>query len=265
MYRYPFLSRMKIGTLVMWGRKMKNKMIFTVLALMCLIGSIALVSAGQETRLNVYPNMELCMPSISGNIITFSELMGESTQMYDLSSGKQIGLSIDESGSGASISGNDIVWFQGDNKIMLYNTVTKRTTSLLSGYSPAIYGNIITYGWNSGIYTYDSSTKNTNLISVSGDSPQIYKKSIVYTDSGNVYIYDLSTKKQSLINICTSPGIYGDVVVWVNNGNIYMRNIATHKTIQITANGVSGDPTIYGNNIVFDTDLYSGNNYYNNI
>jgi hypothetical protein len=79
---------------------------------------------------------------------------------------------------------------------MLYNTVTKRTISLPSGYSPTIYGNIITYGWNSGIYTYDLSTKNTNLISVSGDSPQIYKKSIVYTDSGNVFIYDLSTKKK---------------------------------------------------------------------
>jgi beta propeller repeat protein len=51
----------------------------------------------------------------------------------------------------------------------------------------------------------------------------------------------------------------------VNNGNIYMRNITTHKTTQITANGVSGDPKIYGNNIVFDTDSHSGNNYSNNI
>jgi hypothetical protein len=203
----------KVGNLTEWGKGMTSKIIL-ILALICLIGSISVVSAGQETRLNVYPNKELCVPSISGNIVTFSELMGESTQMYDLSSGKQIGLSTDESGSGASISGNNIVWFQGDNQIMLYNTVTKRTTSLLSGYSPAIYGNIITYGWNSGIYTYDISAKNTNPISVSGDSPQIYGKSIVYTDSSQVYIYDISKKQQSLIGVGISPSIYGNIVVW---------------------------------------------------
>jgi beta propeller repeat protein len=253
----------------MWGRKMENQIILTALALMCLIGSISVAAASQETRLNIYPNFETCVPSIQGNIVTFSEVMGESTQMYNLSSGKQIGLSTYESGNGASISGNNIVWYQDSPtqyQVMLYNTATKKTTTLVDGNSPAIYGNIVTYVGNSGgIYTYDLSTKkNIQIItSVTAYDPQIYGNYIVYVDNDQVYVYSISAKQQSIIGAGTIPNIYGNVVVWANNGNIYKRDIVAHKTTQITTNGRSENPAIYDKNIVWY--IYYGDQMWGNI
>lgn len=239
---------------------MKNKMIFAAFALMCLIGSMSVASASRETRLNIYPNFETGLPVISGNTITFLETMGNSIQMYDLLSGKQKQLSTDLPDSGlASISGNNIVWSQ-NHQIMLYNTTTRKTTSLLNnGFDPDIYRNTVVYGNSSGLYTYDLSTKKINSLGLSGESPQIYGNYIVYKNIYSIYIYNILTKKQSLVGEGGNPDIYNDIVVWNNNKNIYMRNIVTHKTTLIATNGDHVSPKIYGNNIVWCTNVDFGN------
>jgi len=246
---------------------------------MCILGSISIVSASQETRLNIeFPGL-LTPPSIHGNYVTWSDNHGNGALAYDLKAGKEIMLPSTDSVSNnykLPMYGNNVVWAQmgtDSYDIVVHNIVTKQTTVIAKGYSPAIYGNIVAYAGSPGIYTYDVSTKKNTQITKSGTDPKIYGNYIVYVDSGKVYIYSTSTKQRSLIGAINDQDslgnfvvdIYGNVVVWANKRNIYMRDITAHKTTQLTTNGISENPAIYGKNIVWNTNIYSGNEYRNNI
>jgi beta propeller repeat protein len=117
------------------------------------------------------------------------------------------------------------------------------------------------------MYIYNLVTKKETQITTSGTAgdPVIYGNYVVYVDSNQVYIYNIITGQQSLISSGAKPNIYGNVVVWANSGNIFMRDINTHKITQITTNGMSESPAIYGDKIVWNTNTHSGNEYFCNI
>ena len=170
------------------GRKMKIKIVFTVLALMCLFSSISMVFASQETRLNIAYPVLLNSPSIYGNYVTWSDEHGNSPIAYDLKARKEINIpSPDSMGGKVPMYGNNIVWSLHGGDIALYNVATKQTTIIPAGFSPSIYGNIVAYEGNSGIYTYDVSSKKNTQTSTSGTDPRIYGNNIVYVDNDQIW------------------------------------------------------------------------------
>jgi hypothetical protein len=238
---------------VKWGKKMKNRTIFIALALVCLIGSISMASASQETRLNIKTPALLEFLYIYDDYVLWNNNADDNLHIFNLIAGKETILS--GLNSGISMCCNNIVW-DDEETINLYNVNTKKNIILFEGRSPSIYGNIITYIGASGIYTYDLSTKKRSLIipSVTAECPQIYGNNVVYVNNNQVYLYNIKTKQQSLVGPGSYyPNIYGNFILWADNGNIYMRDIATQKTTQITTNGISRHPAIYGDKIVWDT------------
>jgi beta propeller repeat protein len=258
--------KLMFGTFVIWGRKMENKIIFTALALICLLGSISLVSANQETRLNIENRIySVIPPSIYNNNILWVDSATCYPCMYNLITGEKTILPSDSEVDGREISmySNNVVW-GASFAVNLYDLGTKKTIRLVEGNRPKIYGNIITYE-NSGIYIYDLSTKNNLQISKTGTEPRIYGNNVVYVDDNwQIYIYNIFNKQKSLIGTGMDPNIYGNVVVWVNNGNIYMRDISAHKTTQITTKASESPVGIYGDKIVWktmDSHTYTQNIY----
>jgi beta propeller repeat protein len=235
-----------------------------------------MVSASQETRLDIQSTLLLYQPSIYGNYVSWSDNSVNGCHIYDLTTGEEKTISSEYTSCTAGIYGNNAVFYQElyqngvyANELALYNISTGKLTGLVPcynlsyNYGPSIYENIIAYNNNSNVYTYDISTKKVTQITTSGTArePVIYGNSIVYQDNSNICIYNLNTKQISLIGSGSYQNIYGNVVVWANNGNIYMRDIATQKTTQITTNGISENPAIYGDKIVWNTKTYSGNVY----
>jgi hypothetical protein len=123
---------------------MKNKIIFTALALMCLIGSTSVASASQETKLNIQMPALLTSPSIYGNYVSWSDNAVNSCHLYALTTGKESDISSDETLCTASIYGNSAVFDQGFPRyIELYNILTGKSAKLIYGsddvVNPIIY------------------------------------------------------------------------------------------------------------------------------
>jgi beta propeller repeat protein len=254
---------------------MKSKILFLSVALICLLSSLSVASAGNEKPLTQNEDLR-CSPSIYGNIVTWTDGRGEVAHVYDLTVGKEITLSYPHAaGMGkVPIYGNRIVFSDlSSGKVVVYDFRKGKISQITSGDTPEIYGDNIVYVKNNGGYIYDiyqynlltrTETKITNAVDVPGyDSPTIDGNKIVYLKEGSpgsdVYLYDISTHKESKISIsgtAGNPDIYGNVVVWTDKGNIFIRDILKHKTKQITTNGAAGEPSIYGNRIVY-TNSYS--------
>lgn len=101
--------------------------------------------------------------------------------------------------------------------------------------------------------------------------PDIYGDKIayiVYHDNGylgDIYLYDLSTEHENLVATddmtIASVDVYGDRIVWTHgrdgNYDVYMYDISTSQITQITNDGKSCCPKIYGDKIVYQ----SGSSY----
>jgi beta propeller repeat protein len=269
---------------------MKNKIIFIILALICLIGSMSVASAGAETKLT--NDIRLMQnPLIYNNAIVWWDTSANGAYLYNLATGKQI--SLGSADGRVTTNGNKVVWRDMDGNIDIYDIPSgKKTVAVITGdnYDPYICGNNVVYSnlnadYNSNyvvenIYLYNINTHKITPITSATNGitygyPSMYGNKVVYLktsgsyNSGIIYIYDIFTNQTSSISTNgtpSDPDIYGNIVVWSENGNIYMRDISSHKTTQITHNGISVNPSVYGNRVVWATsynvaDLVYGDIY----
>ena len=248
---------------------MKSKIIFTALALMCLICSISVASAAQVTKIGTGHN-----PAIYGNEVTWSD-DASSIHVYDLTTKKDIKISSSKA-SYPAIYGNKLAWHDessGTPRITVYDIPSGARSYIAQNVdqssTPAIYGNRIVWSGNNYIYMRDISTSIQTKIAV-GNSPDIYDTKITYTydngDMPSVYVYDIVTKKTTQASSSghlVGPHIYGNKVIWSNfytrQGYISMYDLVTKKTIDITSdNTYSGDPNNpdCGDDTGFYADIY---------
>lgn len=214
---------------------MKNKIIFTAVALMCLIGSISVTSA-QVTKIGTGQN-----PAIYGSKVTWSDTAG-SIHIYDLTVKKDTKISSAKAKYPA-IYGNKLVWYDessGTPRLTVYDIPSGArsyiTQNIDSSSIPKIYGNRIVWSAN-----YNQSSYNYN-----------------------VYMRDISASTQTKIAAGGSPDIYGTKITYISSGNdfpqVYVYDVATKKIIKVSKSGDLYNPHIYGNNIIW-SDFYTGQGY----
>ena len=285
------------------GINMGNKIIHLALALIFLINFTSIANAGKETM--IISSRLTSSPSIYGNIVTWSDTFGNMVGMYDLTTGNITGLGYAQNSpsiQGDKITwwdgGSVIVYNISTGKeTKIDNTSTPaiygdNVVYVRSKYvdgQPAYYQNA---EYNS-LYLYNLSTsEEVQLIPYThdlfGTHPRwgfsTYGNKIVYgrmnrADPGeysaNISIYDIPTKRISDISRTGRAGggkIYGNIVVWIEYKNklmnvmdVYMRDIAKHETRQITFDGNSTNPDVYGDRIVLEKKYRGGEKWSSDI
>jgi beta propeller repeat protein len=271
------------------GINVGNKIIHLILALIFLISFTSIASAGKETM--IIGSRLTLSPSIYGNIVTWADTFGNGAAMYNLTTGNITGLG--HAGDSPSIQGDKITWWDEDS-VIVYNISTGKEFKIVNASTPAIYGDNLVYvrskyadgqpasyqsaEYNS-LYLYNLSTNEETQLTPYEHAhfgSSIYGNKIVWTQanqvnssewSTNISIYDISTKRVSDIGRSgTAAGgkIHGNIIVWVDHKNksrdVYMRDIAQHKTRQVTFNGNSTSPDVYGDRIVWESAYWVGNN-----
>ena len=253
---------------------MKSKVILTLLALICLIGSISMTSAAQITKIGDGRD-----PAVYGTKVAWADLSGV-IHLYDLSTKKDFKLS-SSAASHPDIYRNKMVWFDkgsGIPRITIYDIPSGSKSFVTKDVDdrsvPHIYGNYLVWSANNGVYLRYMSpikgVKSTQTKIADGDFPDIYRTKITYVyDSGDrpqVYVYDVATKRTTNVSLygdCYIPHIYGKKVIWsdfnTREGYISMYDLVTKKTIAITSDNTdSGDPNNpdCGCDTGFHTDIY---------
>jgi beta propeller repeat protein len=271
------------------GINVGNKIIHIGLALIFLINFTSIANAGKETMITGW-RLTLS-PSIYGNIVTWSDTFGNGVFMYNLTTGN-ITL-IGHADNSPSIQGDKITWLDNIN-ITVYNISTGKKIEIVNASAPAIYGDNLVYVRSKSVdgqpaYSQNDMYNSLCLYNLSTHkevqitpyeyatySVSIYGNKIVWgranqVNSGewssNVSIYDITTKRVSDISRtgrAHGGKIYGNIVVWTedqNGSRVYMRDIAKHKTRQITFDGNSISPDVYGDKIVWRRDYWSRDNW----
>lgn len=273
---------------------MGNKIIHLALALIFLISFTSIANAGKETM--IVGSRLTMSPSIYGNIVTWADTFGNMAGMYDLTTGNITGLGHAE--DSPYIQGDKITW-RDDENITVYNVSTGKEIKIINARTPAIYGDNVVYVRSKyidcqsaydqnaeykSLYLYNLSThKEIQLIPYERAlyRPSICGNKIVWTQgnqisssewSKNISIYDISTKRVSDISTSGRAGdgkIYGNNVVWVEHRNgltdVYMRDIAKHETRQVTFDGNSTNPDVYGDRIVLEKTYREGEKWLSDI
>ncbi len=224
---------------------MRNKILFTALALMCLICSISITAAVQVTKIGSGHD-----PAIYGSKVTWADLSGV-IHLYNLSTNKDIKIS-SSAASHPDIYDNKIVWFDkgsGVSRITIYDipsgSKTFITKDVVDRSFPQIYGTRIVWSANDSVYMRDMSTSTQKKIG-SGSDPDIYDTKVVYysytgADDIAIRMYDINTKKAITVNSYGDPNIphiWGTKVIWADlynhQGYIAMYDTSTKKTIDVT-------------------------------
>jgi beta propeller repeat protein len=182
--------------------------------------------------------------------------------VYNISTGKEIKI---VNASTPAIYGDNLVYVRSKyvdgqpasdqnaeyNSLCLYNFSTNKKVQLIP-YTHALFGTHAQ--WGSSIYGNKIVWAQTNQVN-SGEW------------STNISIYEIPTKRISDISRTGRAGvgkIYENIVVWVEHQNgstdVYMRDIAKHKTCQVTFDGNSTSPNVYGDRIVWESIYRAGNN-----
>lgn len=257
---------------------MKSKILFTGLALMCLVGLMSVTSASQAgTETKIVPDQRLVVSTaIYGNLVTWYETSANDAHVYDQSIGKELDIPLNDGVcSNMEIYGSKVVWQDMGDNISLYDASTNEITQIANGAcSPDIYGNNIVYEkiiWLQdepytlcSLYLYDLTAKKETQITDYTHTD--YKTAISHNkivwvtldEPSIIYIYDMPSKKVSTTSVSdalSSLDIYGNTVVWESRSNdksdIYMTDISMHKTTKITTGGSAIEPAIYGSHIVY--------------
>ncbi len=278
----------------MWGINVGNKIIHLALVLIFLISFTSIANAGKETM--IMDSRLITGVSIYGDIVTWAENFGPSANMYNLTTGNVTWLG--HARTCPSIQGDKVTWCDEEN-VVVRNISTGKEVEIINANTPAIYGDNLVYvrskyadgqpahyqhaaEYNS-LYLYNLSTNEETQLTPYEHAhfySSIYENKIVWgranqVNSGewsrNISIYDIPTKRVSDISRTgTAVGgkIYGNIVAWVELKNeswdIYMRDIAKHETHQVTFDGNSTSPDVYGDRIVW-LRYRAGNNCSNGI
>lgn len=285
------------------GINVGSKIIHLALALIFLVSFTSIANAGKETM--IIESRLTLGTSIYGDIVTWAETTTNSAAMYNLTTGNITGLghvgtspSIqgdkvtwwDEenvvvrnistgkeieivNASAPAIYGDNLVYVRSKykngqpaygqyaeyNSLYLYNLSTNKEVQLIpythaqfgthAQWGSSIYGNKIVYGQGNQVNSSEWST--------------------------NISIYDISTKRVSYISRTGRAGggkIYGNIVVWIEYKNglmnvmdVYMRDIAKHETRQVTFDGNSTNPDVYGDRIVLEKKYREGEKWSSDI
>jgi beta propeller repeat protein len=234
---------------------MKSKILFIALTVVCLIGSISMVTAVQVTKIG-----DGYDPAIYGSNITWADQSGV-IHLYDLSTEKDTKINSSKA-SHPAIYGNKLVWYDessGIPKLTVYDipsgSKTFITTNVDNRSFPHIYGTRFVWSANESVYMRDMSTSTQTKIG-NGNGPDIYDTKVVYTsdvepsDYRSVRMYDIDTKKT--ITVCSegdpyAPHIYGNNIIWSDFynrlGHIRMYDIISKNTIDVTnAHSYIGEP-----------------------
>ena len=276
------------------GINVGSKVINLALFLIFLISFTSIANAGKETMI-VGSRLTLS-PSIYGNIVTWADTFGNGAAMYNLTTGKITGLG--HAGESPSIQGDKITWWDEDS-VIVYNISTGKEIKIVNVSTPAIYGDNLVYvrsksvdgqpayyqtdQYNS-LCLYNLTTHKevqltpyehaTYIASIYGNKIVWGRANQVNSSewSKNISIYDISTKRVSDISetgIAGGGKINGNIVVWMEhqNGsmNVYMRDIAEHKTRQVTFDGNSTRPDVYGGRIVLEKICRQGDKWSSDI
>lgn len=262
---------------------MKGKLLLLLLSVF-MISTTA--SAGSETLLT--SDRLIFDTEVGNHLVTWYETSGNGLHIYDLNTMKIIdGSTInnyDITGgvdSNVEVYNNYAVWSGMDNNITLYDSSTNTATQIDTNncYNSFIYGSKIVYNKNDYICIYDINTKSkSQFLSQGMRVSDLYGNKLVGTIYNNsrsdVYIADIGTRQMTAISTSgqartSEPQIYGNVVVWTESdntkSNVFMRDINAHVTSQVTTDGRSSDPKIYGNRIVYDSRYTSNGKPVNNV
>ena len=225
--------------------KMKSKILFIALALVCLIGSISMATAVQVTKIGDGHD-----PAIYGSKVTWADSSGV-VHLYDLSTKKDTKISSTAT-SHPDIYGNKLVWLDtgsGVPRITLYDIPSGSKTFVTKDVDdrsfPHIYNTRIVWNTNGSVYMRDMSTSTQTKIGL-GYDPDIYDTKVVYysyteTDDKAIRMYDINTTKKITVNSSgdpNTPHICGTKVIWSDfynhQGYIAMYDMSTNKTIDVT-------------------------------
>ncbi len=252
-----------------------------------------------KTEIHTTNKTDQINPAVYGNLVVWEDERNGGHDIYveDVSTKKQTRITKSGEAHNPAIYGNRIVWQDernGISNIYMYDLSAKKETQITTSgkaFDPKIYGDKIV--WvdtrdgdypHNDIYMYDVSNKNETKISTteftSGDhrSPTVYKNKVVWVGPTNddyffgIYVEDISTKKQNVIIQSTDeigiPEIYGDNIVYSlaltssSYPDIYMYNLSTSEIKKISSSGTAGEPSIYGNKIVWEDWRNEGSDIY---
>ncbi|WP_440948150.1 TolB family protein [Methanosarcina sp. T3] len=148
--------------------------------------------------------------------------------------------------SSPSIQGDKITW-RDDGSVIVYNISTGKEIKIVNASTPAIYGDNIVYVRSK----YENG------------QPADYQTA----PYNSLYLYNLITNKEVQLTDYEHAtyvfSIYEDRIVWVQKnkntrlGNISIYDIPTKRVSDISIDGRSGSPDIYGNVVVW-TEYQNG-------
>jgi len=246
--------------------KMKSKILFIALALVCLIGSISMATAVKVTKIGDGHD-----PAIYGSKVTWADLSGV-IHLYDLSTKIDTKIS-STAASHPAIYGNKLVWLDtgsGVPRITLYDIPSGSKTFVTKDVDdrsfPRIHGTRIVWDANGSVYMRDMSTSTQTKIGL-GYDPAIYDTKIVYysyteADDKAIRMYYINTTKKITVNSNgdpNTPHIWDTKVIWSDfynhQGYIAMYDMSTNKTIAVTSD-LNTDP--HGNEYGASTGTHVG-------
>jgi beta propeller repeat protein len=155
------------------------------------------------------------------------------------------------------------------------------TTNTASQEQPDVYFDVIVYqdsrngNWDIYAYTVGAAVPEARVTTNSANQkePSIFGNIIAYQDDRNgnwdIYVYDLISQTETRITTNTAaqqyPEIDGTRIVWQDNrngnGDIYMYDLTTQTETRITTTSINRNPSISGNLIAYEKQIFENNAY----
>ena len=262
---------------------MKNigMIIVLIVAVTCFVGRTDANVNVVEFPICVDP-ADQYLPEISGDNLAWIDGRNVNLNVYikSLSTGTETPIHSSQVhyDSEIDIEGDVVMWPDDRNHIaygdvygytISTNTEFPVTTGGIGAPFVDVSGTLVVYT-TGDIYAHDLSTGTTfPICTVPGgqNDPATNGEIIVWTDrrAGNndIYGYDMNTQTEFPICVDSAsqemPAISGDIVVWKDDRNwppdIYGYDLNTHTEFAISTIGGSGNPSINGNIVVWESHI----------
>ncbi len=253
------IRQLSMSTLANLGRKAisNNKVVWTEYNKVLLHD----LSTGQtRTIVERLSGVSVTQASISGNLITWTEMRNGNDDIYayDLSQGVELQISNNPSPDYSPFSSEGVITWVKDlgasgRFATAYDIINRREVPLpdRQAYSVDISAGTIVYSTPTrDVFSYNYQTRQEqqlmrNSRAVRATSLSLFYNLVAYTDSRNVYVYDLLQNQEYQITSSNSVEAIGvlavdqNKVVWVDNRNgnldIYM---ATFSQVDSEGDGI---------------------------